>query len=443
IGVASAYYLATQHNLTNILLVDKHPPLSQTSAKSGENYRNWWPNPIMVDFINRSIDMMEGLAQESNNLFNLTRRGYAYVTADPVALNSLETTLNHYQSLPLGTIRYHKSQASLVDYAPITDTFTHQPDGADALLDSSLIQQTFPHFDKQIQAIIHARRCGALSAQQLGIYLLEQAKKQGLQMLRGTVSAIDRDEQGVKAVTIETDQGPQRVETRAFINAAGPFASQIAKMVEIELPVYSVFQQKIAVQDPLGIVPRHMPFTIFMDTQYLDWSDEERDFWQTEAGYQWLLERFPGGLHIKPEGTGDSTWLKLGWAFNQSKEIPQWERQANPEFPDIVMRGASKLIPGLKAYINNLPQPVVQYGGYYTKTRENLPLIGPTNISGMFLATAFSGFGTMASCGAGELIAAWVAGTTLPPYAKQLSLSRYDDPAFIKTVADIEAQGEL
>ncbi|MCP4363638.1 MAG: FAD-binding oxidoreductase, partial [Chloroflexi bacterium] len=43
IGVAAAYYLAKRQGITNVLLVDQQPPLSQTSAKSGENYRNWWP----------------------------------------------------------------------------------------------------------------------------------------------------------------------------------------------------------------------------------------------------------------------------------------------------------------------------------------------------------------------------------------------------------------
>ncbi|MGB3716897.1 MAG: hypothetical protein WA996_20955 [Candidatus Promineifilaceae bacterium] len=40
-GVATAYYLAQKKRITDVLVVDKHPPLTQTSAKSGENYRNW------------------------------------------------------------------------------------------------------------------------------------------------------------------------------------------------------------------------------------------------------------------------------------------------------------------------------------------------------------------------------------------------------------------
>ena len=38
-----------------------------------------------------------------------------------------------------------------------------------------------------------------------------------------------------------------------------------------------------------------------------------------------------------------------------------------------------------------------------------------------------SGFGTMASCAAGELCAKWIAGDTLPSYATNFSVKRYDD----------------
>src|SRR3989338_2528575 len=84
-GIASAYHLTVTHGVANVVLVDERPPLTLTSDKSTECYRNWWPGPGdgMVRLMNRSIDWMEKWAHASGNVFRLNRRGYAYVTADP------------------------------------------------------------------------------------------------------------------------------------------------------------------------------------------------------------------------------------------------------------------------------------------------------------------------------------------------------------------------
>jgi len=84
-GIAAAYHLAVRRGVTGVVLVDEGPPLSLTSDKSTECYRNWWPGPgdDMVALMNRSIDLLEELARESDNRFLLNRRGYLFVTADP------------------------------------------------------------------------------------------------------------------------------------------------------------------------------------------------------------------------------------------------------------------------------------------------------------------------------------------------------------------------
>ena len=63
-GVATAYHLTVHQGVQNVLLIDERPPLSFTSEKSTECYRNWWPGPgdAMLRFMNRSIDWLERLA---------------------------------------------------------------------------------------------------------------------------------------------------------------------------------------------------------------------------------------------------------------------------------------------------------------------------------------------------------------------------------------------
>src|SRR4030065_371470 len=84
-GISSAYYLSKNHGISDILIIDERSPLTLTSDKSTECYRNWWPGPgdAMVRLMNRSIDLLDGWARESGNRFNLNRRGYLFATAEP------------------------------------------------------------------------------------------------------------------------------------------------------------------------------------------------------------------------------------------------------------------------------------------------------------------------------------------------------------------------
>ena len=76
-GVAAAYQLAVRHGAGRVVLVDERPPLSLTSDKSTEAYRNWWPGPddAMLALMSRSIDLLEELADRSDNVFRMNRRG--------------------------------------------------------------------------------------------------------------------------------------------------------------------------------------------------------------------------------------------------------------------------------------------------------------------------------------------------------------------------------
>ena len=80
-GVSTAYHLAARHGVERVVLVDPRPPLTLTSDKSTECYRNWWPNASMVGLMNRSIDLLEEMSEESGDVFALKRPGYLFITA--------------------------------------------------------------------------------------------------------------------------------------------------------------------------------------------------------------------------------------------------------------------------------------------------------------------------------------------------------------------------
>ena len=114
----------------------------------------------------------------------------------------------------------------------------------------------------------------------------------------------------------------------------------------------------------------------------------------------------------------------------------------DPAYPEIALRGLATMIPGLRAYFGRAPRPVVD-GGYYLKTRENRPLIGPLPVERAFVVGALSGYGLMASPAAGELLAAWVTGAPRPTYAPAFQLERYEDPEYQKLLENWGSSGQL
>src|SRR5215204_6230340 len=80
VGIACAYYLALSERRPKVALIDPLAPMSLTSAQSGENYRNWWPHPVMTAFTDHSITLMEQLDRASGGRLNMTRGGYALAT---------------------------------------------------------------------------------------------------------------------------------------------------------------------------------------------------------------------------------------------------------------------------------------------------------------------------------------------------------------------------
>ena len=444
-GIAAAYYLSVKQGVKRTVLVDEGAPLSLTSDKSTECYRNWWPGPgdAMVRLMNRSIDLMEELARENGNRFHLNRRGYLFATADPARIPSFERAAEEAASLGAGAVRYHRGQTSDPPYHPApAQGFEGQPTGSDLITDQALIHKHFPYLAGRTEAVVHPRRCGWLSAQQLGMFMLEQAREHGTAFLQARLEEVDCSGGRVEAVRLREGSKDIRISTPNLVNAAGPFFPHVARMMGVKLPISHELHLKIAFRDHLRVVDRHAPLLIWTDPAILPWSEEERSTLARSEETRHLLDEFPSGVHARPEGGPDSDVVLILWTYDARPVQPIFPFVMDPYYPEIAFRGLAVMIPGLSAYFGRLPKPVVD-GGYYTKTRENRPLIGPLPVKGAYLIGALSGYGIMASCAAGELLAAHLTGSRLPAYAPAFALERYEDPEYQKLLENWEDTGQL
>ena len=441
-GIATAHYLSLRPEIGRITIVDRGQPMAFTSAQSGENYRNWWPHPVMTAFTDLSISLMEKIDRATVGGVGLTRRGYALATRRTDIGELVDALHDGYADAAADALRFHGPGNADAYVPPNSADWRTAPDGVDVITDRNLILRMFPSYDPEVAAVIHVRRAGSVDSSRFGRRMLEIARGRGSERITGTVEAVARAAGGFE-VEVATAEGSRRLAADLVFNAAGPFVAEIGRMFGYDLPVHNVRQQKIAFEDRERAIPRGMPFSIDLDGQEIDWRDDDRAVMLEDDAAAWLAGPMPGGIHCKPEGAERGSWVKLGWAYTTDPTTPRWEPELDEQFPEVVLRGAARLNPALKVYYERLPRTMSHYGGYYTMTNENWPLIGPAGPDGSFVVGALSGFGTMAACAAGYLAAALAAGAEVPGYAGRLGLARYDDPEFVAALGKIARSSVL
>ncbi len=433
-GVSVAHELTVKHGHPDVTLVDPLPPLTLTSDKSTECYRNWWPTESMVGLMNRSIDLLEEMAIASNNVFGLSRRGYLYVTSEPTQLEAWEVEANRISRLGAGPVRVHPGP---FPYHPHhNEGYRNQPEGVDILTGQALSEQ-FPYLTTEAIGALHVRRAGWFSAQQLGSWMLDAAKQAGLRHLVDRV--VDIETQNGTVVSVQLASGAT-IGCDVVINAAGPLAPDIGDLVGLDLPLKSEVHLKVSYRDHLGVIPRSAPMIIWSDTQRIEWSPEER-LGLTDAGRTDLLGEMPVFCHGRPEGGEDSPYFLALWEYHDDTRTPEWPMPEDDLYPEVVIRGLSTMVPAMGRYLDGLPSSTVD-GGYYTKTEENRPLIGPAGPEGFYLACGYSGFGVMVAAGGADLLARHLMTGTLPEYAPAFLLSRYEDPTYRASLSEL-ASGQL
>jgi len=437
VGIATAYYLKKFSSKLSVMLVDQLQPMTYTSAQSGENYRNWWSHPSMKRFTEHSIKLMEEISLETNDRIKLTRRGYLLATRDQDLSDIVDEIKNSYNQDLSGLdiheslLRFHSTKNPKQYLPPISSRWQDAPDGVDVLQGQELINKLFPSLDPAIRNIVHIRNAGMVDSQQMASFMLERYKELGGKRLNAKVVDIQKTDN----FSVRLDNSEHSISSVSVVNAAGPFIKDIAKMVEVNLPVDNILQQKVAFPDIQKAIPRNLPFVVDLDEQEIDWQQEDRDLLKEDTDFSWLTEIFPGSIHCRPEGGDNGNWVKLGWAFNKSTTRALLEPKLDDHYPEIVLHGAARLNPALKIYYGALPRKTIHYGGYYTKTKENWPLIGETAVDGFHINGAMSGFGSMAACAGGELCAQSILGLKRPEYSKVFSLERYRDREFMQSLS--------
>jgi sarcosine oxidase subunit beta len=159
-----------------------------------------------------------------------------------------------------------------------------------------------------------------------------------------------------------------RVSTPIVVNAAGPWAAEVARMAGAELPVAPLRRQLVPTE-PFDQLPKRFPMVIDMST----------------------------GFHFRREGKG----ILLAW--NDPEETTGFKTDFDPAFVEKILTRAADRVPCLgEAEVN----PRRAWAGLYEMTPDHHAIIGAApNVAGLYFVNGFSGHGVMHSPASGRIAA--------------------------------------
>ena len=235
----------------------------------------------------------------------------------------------------------------------------------------------FPFLSQSVLAATFRQRDGWLSCHETTQGYAKGCNARFFINTRAT--AIQTDEKGICGV--ETNRGI--LQTRLVINAAGPFASEVGRMVNLDLPLEPVRRQKAYIRTSVAI-PQDAPFTVDVDNN---------SYWRPE----------PGGVLI--------AWVDSSEPVSQPSEYvsTDWE------FPALALDKVKRLAPFLEEVEKRVKQPdITTSAGYYVYTPDDQPLIGPIpEVPGFYVNCGYWA-GVMLSPEAGKRIAKLATGEMDP-----------------------------
>jgi len=230
-GVSAAYHLASR-GCRDVVLLEKAQFLgSEATGKCAGGMRYQFSTEINVRLSLLSLPMLDRFEAELEQPIDLRRTGYLFLLDNRVDLAIFERNVAMQNRLGVSSRILSCNEAAalapLIQMDDIVGAAWHEGDG---LADPNGV----------VQGYAAAARCA------------------GAQLFTG-VTALGIRVEGGRVAAVETSDGT--IATRHVVDAAGPWAGQVAALAGVDLPIVPVRRQ-IAVTTPLLQVPPDFPFVI-------------------------------------------------------------------------------------------------------------------------------------------------------------------------------------
>ncbi len=377
VGSSVAYHL-TQQGCTNVLVIEREAHQGKGSTgKSMGGVRAQFSTDVNIEMSRYSIDFFSQFDEVVGHPADYRAHGYLFCATSERHLEYLKT--NRARQLALGV-----SNVELVSREDIAE-FVPQ------LRVDDIIGGTFCQTDGFVDP--HSVMMGfMLNARERGARLWLDTAVTGIE-----VGPAQKVTSGRRVSGVNTSRG--FVATRVIVNAAGPWAAQVAKMAQTELPVEPLRRQLVPTE-PFAGLPQRFPMVIDMST----------------------------GFHFRREGKG----ILLAW--NDPDETPGFKTEFDPTFVEKILTRAADRVPGLiEAEVN----PRRAWAGLYEMTPDHHAIIGAApDVEGLYFVNGFSGHGVMHSPASGRICADLIlkGGSDLID-ASQLSVQRFAEGRLLEETA--------
>lgn len=211
-GLATAYYLARNHGITNVAILEKSYIGSGGSGRNTAIVRSNYLTPEGVRFYDRSVKLYEGLAEDLNFNVMFEQRGHMTLAHTDASLRTMRwrAEVNKLEGIDSSVIDPDevKELAPFIDVSdhpryPIHGALWHPPGG--------IVRH---------DAVVWGYARGAAA--------------HGVHIHQGT-ELLDIDVAGGKVVGVETNRG--RIATPTVVNCTAGWASLISDMAGVRLPI--------------------------------------------------------------------------------------------------------------------------------------------------------------------------------------------------------------
>jgi sarcosine oxidase subunit beta len=211
-GLATAYYLARNHGITNVAVIEKSYIGSGGSGRNTAIVRSNYLTPEGSRFYDRSVKLYEGLADDLNFNVMFEQRGHMTLAHSDSSLRTMRwrAEVNKLEGIDSSVI----SPEDVKDLAPFLDITDHPPYpilGALWHPPGGIIRH---------DAVVwgYARAAAAL-----GVHIHQETEVTDIEVSEG------------KATGVQTSRGP--ISTGTVVNCTAGWASLVSAMAGVTLPI--------------------------------------------------------------------------------------------------------------------------------------------------------------------------------------------------------------
>ncbi|WP_026476086.1 NAD(P)/FAD-dependent oxidoreductase [Alkaliphilus transvaalensis] len=355
-GVAIAYNLAKK-GVKDIVVIEKEYLTSGATGRCGAGIRQQWGTEMNCLMAKFSCEVFENMQEELgyDQDIEFKQGGYLMLSSTEKEHEQFKKNIELQNRLGIPSKLLTLDEAK--EIVPFLNT-----DG--------LISATYCEKDGHLNPF-HATHAYAKAAEGLGVKIYTYTEVTDIITENGKI-------RGVK-----TTKGD--IDTNIVVNAAGGYSQGIAKMVGVDLPLYSERHQILVTEavDPI-LKPMVMSFSLNLYCQQVP----------------------HGGFIMGRSCANEPTDLRItsGWHFLEE-----------------MTKTITKVLPPLKEV-----RFLRQWAGLYNMSPDRQPIYGAVDeIEGFYVAAGYSGHGFMLAPFTGVVMAEAIMGeeTTLP--INQLNLTRF------------------